>query len=295
MKVHFAGLEHQKFATILSRVAGIKYGLFTVFPFVAPGFDVEKTRYMSTDFAVCNYLTEKYQHVIMDSGLFTLMFGARAGKRSRPFIYNWNDAIIRYVKKYGYSGAVVECDCQKVLGVEDAWTLRKKLKDSLPNEQINVWHNEDGKEGLDKMIDFSNYIAISVPEWRVLAGGNTLPDRIFKIARYIKTKKPSIKIHLLGCTQNNIMRQCSFCDSCDSTSWQQINRFGQGKVLIDNRFVKTTRREVEGKTSHLCQEINDAFLLDGVQAEKARQYFANYAAIAMYLKYEYARYAGGQE
>ena len=35
IKVHFAGLENQDFAEILHKVSGIKYSLFTIFPFIA--------------------------------------------------------------------------------------------------------------------------------------------------------------------------------------------------------------------------------------------------------------------
>ena len=62
----------------------------------------------------------------------------------------------------------VEVDCQKILSPEIAWKFRKEMKRLLPdNRIINVFHLEDGKKGLDRLIDFSDYIAISVPELRI--------------------------------------------------------------------------------------------------------------------------------
>ena len=62
----------------------------------------------------------------------------------------------------------VEIDCQKVLGVEDAWYFRERMRRRLKNPQINVFHFEDGRRGLDRLIDFSSYIALSIPELRII-------------------------------------------------------------------------------------------------------------------------------
>ena len=50
---------------------------------------------------------------------------------------------------------------QKLLGTDLAWELRKEMRDQLPNNRIiNVFHFEDGKYGLDRLIEFAEYIAI---------------------------------------------------------------------------------------------------------------------------------------
>ena len=162
-------------------------------------------------------------HTIQDSGLFTLMFGARKGKKDEALINKWYDGLVEFTLQHGQNVTCVEIDCQKILGVEKAWEFRERIRKDLPcNRIINVFHFEDGKEGLDRLIEFSDYIAISVPELRILKKKNMVP----KLARYIKSRKPDIDIHLLGCTELALIKECSFCTSADSTTWTIPKRFG---------------------------------------------------------------------
>jgi hypothetical protein len=110
------------------------------------------------------------------------------------------------------------------LGIDAAWEYRYKMRDMLQNKQINVFHIEDGQKGLDRMIEFSDYIAISVPEIRLVKQNHK--EAVYRLACYIKNKKPGIDIHLLGCTEADLLKQCRFCTSSDSTTWQQANRYG---------------------------------------------------------------------
>ena len=166
LKVHFAGLENQDFAEVLHKLSGINYSLFTVFPFIAKKVGITPLKMKACTVQSPLYLQNASRHTIMDSGLFTLMFGAHAGKRDEKFIETWYSLIVDFVHEIGYKGTVVEVDCQKILGVDTAWKFRRRMKHDLPNNQINVFHIEDGQRGLDEMIEFSNYIAVSVPELR---------------------------------------------------------------------------------------------------------------------------------
>lgn len=253
MKVHFAGLENLDSAAVLRDISGIRYALFTVFPYIARDFGISPfMMYKNNEFAG-TWLDRHYKHVIMDSGLFTLMFGAHAGKRDQQFVDKWQEAIISKVRETGYKGAVVEVDCQKILGVDHAWKLRQELKDSLPNEQINVFHLEDGEKGLDRLIEFSDYIAISVPEFRN-KGVKNLADNVAKMSGYIKTKKPEIKIHLLGCTQQDICKRTNFCDSCDSTSWQQPLKYPALKIVDNGKSRQVSRSSFARSASKLSPQ-----------------------------------------
>ena len=221
LKVHFAGAE--KFngtAPLVS--ADVQYLLFTVFPFIAKKFGfkggvTKKERHMPL------IIQENTKHSIMDSGLFTLMFGAHAGNWDLEFITRWYEAILEFVLDIGYQGTCVEVDCQKVLGVDEAWNFRKRMRDELPNKQINVFHWEDGHIGLDRLIEFSDYIAISVPELRAIGKSKYTVN----LAHYIKNKKPEIDIHLLGCTERKLLTELKFCSTSDSTSWLSCVRYGE--------------------------------------------------------------------
>ena len=225
----------------------------------------------------------------MDSGLFTLMFGAHAGKRDEAFLWKWQELLCDFVNTNRVKATCVEVDCQKVLGVEQAWKFRQKLRDMLPNNrQINVFHIEDGQKGLDRLIEFAEYIAISVPELRIVRR-KTYRDDVHRLACYIKNKKPEIDIHLLGCTENQMLKENNFCTSSDSTSWQSVNRFGK----------------IEGyHVSRLSKELRDSFRKDafdvltycGIEPKPNRiEYQANFIAAAYIKKMVYSKYAGNQD
>ena len=228
-KVYFAGTEDFNYA-LMAKLGGAKYCLMTAYPFVRKG--------AVSECAIASYLLSFCKGVILDSGLFTLMFGADKGKKSEAFILDWTENLIEFIRNNPIQITPVEVDCQKVLSPEKAWELRTLMKNRLGEQEfINVFHYEDGKKGLDRLIEFSSYIAISVPEIRQIRN-KVAREEVLKIACYIKNKKPSIKIHLLGCTEEAILRDCYFCTSADSTSWKQFARWGGHKVVVDGKVVK---------------------------------------------------------
>lgn len=216
IKVHFAGAEDINLHELITDKAKINYHLFTIYPFIRKS--------QKNDKEFINRIQKISKHSIMDSGLFTLMFGAEKGKKSKDFLDKWTDKIIEFVKETNYNGTYVDVDCQKILGQEAAWEYRKLLKDQLPNNrQINVFHIEDGQNGLDKLIEYSDYIAISVPELRAIKK----KEYLYKIFNYIKNKKPLIDIHLLGFTEFIGLEKYKDASSCDSVSWKQCSMYGQ--------------------------------------------------------------------
>ena len=187
IKVHFAGAEQFAHARICQE-AGVRYALFSVFNFIC---------------------------------------AAHAGKRDKIFIERWFEKLVEFVRSNELKSVVVEVDCQKVLGVDEAWRLREKMRDALPNNrQINVFHVDDGRKGLDRLIEFSDYIAISVPELRKVRSRSFQED-VYRLADYIKNSKPEIDVHLLGCTQQSLLKRCRFCTSADSTTYLSVTRYGK--------------------------------------------------------------------
>lgn len=260
MKVHFAGTEVQN-SFIALKELGVSYGLFTCFPFVdkaifgktkCPIMPLKSQKKPAVDIPA--HICQNMKHVIQDSGLFTLMFGARKGI-GKEVVFKWYDGLVEFTLNHGQPCTCVEIDCQKILGVDQAWEFREKLRKDLPNNRIiNVFHLEDGMKGLDRLIEYSDYIAISVPELRIA----NKKEYVYTLASYIKEKKPDIDIHLLGCTEVELLRKCNFCTTCDSSSWTSPMRYG-------------------------C--INDYHVSD-LDNEKVKAYFGEhkYNKVAEYLK-----------
>jgi hypothetical protein len=297
IKVHFAGVEGIEKAFAASRIAGVRYFLFSAFPFIIKNFGI---KYISEGF-IKNKIENIPQaiqgissHAIMDSGIFTLMFGAMKGKPiSRQFIDQWQNELVNFVRATNFTGTCVEVDCQKILGVSDAWDLRKKLREQLPNNRIiNVFHLPDGQRGLDRIIEFSNYIAISLPELRIVKP-KTYRDDVHWLACYIKNRKPDIDIHLLGCTVKKILEQNKFCTSSDSTGWLKLNRYG---LLSKGKGVKNENKEKMIQTyGDIAVEALEEIKGKVKISEERKIDFIRYGLAALYNRNKYTVYAGNQD
>lgn len=261
LKVHFAGGEDIELHRLIHDKAQINYHLFTIYPFIR--------KKQKNDFNFVREMEKISSHSIMDSGLFTLMFGAEKGKKSVQFLENWTNKIIEFVSETNYKGTLVEVDCQKVLGVEKAWDFRQQLKKSLPNNRhINVFHIEDGQKGLDRLIEYSDYLAISVPELRFIKK----KEYLYELYNYIKNRKPEIDVHLLGFTEFKALEKYKSATSCDSVSWKQCSMYGQ---LI--KFNSTTRSieyydNIGKKTSSKGMRV-DLDRLGKINENEIRMYF----------------------
>ena len=199
VKVHFAGSDGEEIFYAALKCADTKYRLYSCYKYIK-GKNKEDDFTLPYDHVIRDQIRTN-RHVIQDSGLFTLMFGAGKGeKQTLESLMDWQDKLCKFVLQNNLDCSVVEIDCQKVLGVEEAWYLRERMKKIIPNRIINVFHYEDGKEGLNRLIDFSEYIAISVPEIRIVKP-RTYKQDVCSLTRYIKKRKPDIDIHLLGCTE----------------------------------------------------------------------------------------------
>jgi hypothetical protein len=235
IKVHFATTEDVGHA-ISTVAADVNYGLGTAFPFVYKMFKNGKL----DDKKIIKNVSSNYKHYILDSGLFTLMFGSLKGKKDEAYLNKWYECLTDYVINEGYNGTMVEVDCQKVLGVEKAWEYRKKMREKVSNRIINVFHFEDGQKGLDKLIEYSDYIALSVPELRVIKK----KEYLYELANYVKNKKPSIDIHLLGFTEKTNLEKFKFCSSCDSSSWISGVRYGNVETIAGKSHINNIKKSI---------------------------------------------------
>lgn len=285
IKVHFAACEVMNQFYAVEKL-GINYGLYTAFPFLERTvLKTKKSPIMPCDLkgpmrTIPVYIASKMKHTIQDSGLFTLMFGRHKGKKEEKLMNAWYDGLVNFTLRNNNESTCVEVDCQKILGVEKAWEYRERLARDIPNRVINVFHKEDGLKGLDRMIEFSNYIAISVPELRFLNQKNS----VVGIANYIKNKKPSIDIHLLGCTELKLLKELSFCTSADSTTYIAGKRYGYIKGVHIDRIKKEEVVKLVGKEKYdFINKWNN---------EKN----TNFLCLSIYyLNQQYTKYAGSQD
>lgn len=297
MKVYFAGMEQGSFA-LIAKIAGVRYLLLSPLYFLAetvlPSLDVFKPP--DKAHPLLNFIQDNSNNSIMDSGLFSLMFGAHSGHRSNDFFHQWQLAYIDFVKKYKYKKTLVEVDCQKFSGVGFAWKLREELKSKIKNQIINVYHFEDGKVGLERMIEFSDYIAISVPEVRLMGVGD-IANYIFRQCNFIKSKKPEIKIHLLGCTQKTILDiSAKVADSCDSTSWQKVNRYGRLSYFKLGNMQNIKRSALEKYAIPKYQKIIEKeFEIAQIKKVGGTHYYCNYLVAMKNLRAYYQSICGSQE
>ena len=278
IKVHFAGLEGMRFANSVSEM-GVQYGLFTAYPYVYDKMYNNKVR--ESDFENLRFLTRNFSHIIQDSGLFTFLFGSSSKNVKKETIYDWYDGLVEWTLEHGQPFTCVEVDAQSIIGVDETWRLREKMREDLPNNRIiNVFHLEDGAYGLDKLIEYSDYIGIAAQE--LSKTGKT--EYVVPLARYIRSKKSSVDIHLLGCTIPDIMKSCIFCTSCDSVSWKTPLRFGE----IDGYHI-----------SHLSSEKCCYFVGDNIYKSIGRygneQSTNAYIASIEYYKRIYEKCAGNQD
>jgi hypothetical protein len=287
IKVHFAAAEQIDFA-LIAHEAGVQYFLWTVFPFISDYFNLSHYSITVNRLFPPRVLEKISRHTIMDSGLFTLMFGAHAGKRDKIFMEKYQEALIDFVVSHELKSVCVEIDCQKILGTKEAWNFRRRMRDRLPNRQINVLHYEDGQKGLDRLIEFTDYMGISVQEIHKKTGKD-YKEHTYKLVSYIKNKKPDVDIHLLGATDKYLLNQCRFCTSADSTSWMGVNRFGS----ILGYATHHIRKEALENAAPSIKKV--LYYCHKAPTKNRMQYYGNYYIAAQLYKKIYEQCAGGQD
>ena len=291
IKIHFAGSEGSVIFDAALQAADIHYRLFSCFKYIdKKSIDDDFTL---PDNDIIKLQDKTMKHVIQDSGLFTLMFGAGKDRVvDHDYLVAWQDKLIKFVIQNNLKCTCVEIDCQKLLGVEEAWFFRKRMRDLLPNKQINVFHYEDGKYGFDRLIEFSDYIAISVPELRIVKPKSYKKDAV-NLALYAKKRKPSIDIHMLGCTEYSMLKDIAFCTSADSTSWLSGVKYGFFNDGISHQHINNYKREIFNKRREMIVKIlNDQNV---TLAPKTTDYSTNASISATIAKKRYAELCGNQD
>lgn len=281
IKVHFAGVENKNYINAVSEM-GVNYALYSAFPFVFKKLFSKSGVLTDNDFYTAKSLDERFKHVIQDSGLFSLLYGAKKHLADKNTVFKWYDALVEYTLDHGKDFAIVEIDCQDILGTKLAWDLRERMRKDLPNNRIiNVFHLSDGIKGLDRLIEFSDYIGV----------GSSTPTNssatMFEVSSYIKEKDPSTDIHLLGCTALKTIKKCSFCTSCDSISWKSPLRFGVfDDFHISDLDTNKVKQMVGDDTWNAIRENNSEMSTNAACAtiEQHKRWYEKYAGNQDYNK-----------
>ncbi len=168
---------------------------------------------------------------IMDSGLFSFLFGTKSGASSdAPKTY---DDFYRYASNYvetllewGWSHPIVECDTQDIIGIDATYKLREAVFEQCGLDVIYVWHGSDDIKGLHEMGTRYEHMALgALGLGRAL--GNRVRAGLLRALRELRNNGDP-KVHLLGNTRTDCMSLPA--DSCDSTSWLASARYGHGYV-----------------------------------------------------------------
>lgn len=266
-------MENQKHIALMN-AEGVQYALYTAFPFVYKKLFSKSKTTTDKDRTIPITLEGNMKHVIQDSGLFSMLYGSKQHLCTSDIIYKWYDAYVEWTLEHGQKFTVVELDCQDILGQKVAWELREQLRKDLPQHRImNVFHYSDGVKGLDKLIEYTDYIGI--------------PSKVsykYELAKYIKAKKQDIDIHLLGCTDVLTLQRCNFCTSCDSISWVTPLMFG---FMGDYRIADLDEQKVKFFVGEgLFNRVKELFIEKNVPA---------YCASIEMCKRQYEKYCGNQD
>lgn len=244
MKVFFAGSESDKVDQQI-HAAGIRNRLNSFFYLKSKSWD--KLKYLNL-----------FDHLIIDSGLFTIMFG---GAKDKEFtdddMYAWFELYMNFINNNHFKNAnFVELDVQRVKSSELAWDLRREMKKRVNKGTIiNVYHLPD--ENPDKLIDYADFIAISHPELRK----HVTEKERYELVKYISVKAAlkGKRCHHLGMTEKKYMQDFSFSFSADSTSWLSALRYGEVKTKSFNCKYNKIRTETDPDTQMLAMLFEDDY------------------------------------
>lgn len=173
-------------------------------------------------------------HVLVDSGIYTLLYGRSAKEPSSEDCYKkfseWL-AIARDIISRTARATVIEWDCQSIVGLEAIKGFRDVLLAHIPSERvILVWHRDDGIEGLCDIKSRVTYAGITFQG-----------DKNFTREAHLNTaklaalflKSAGLRVHFLGLSD---LKKLDFLhglfDSFDSTSWTSPLRYGGGNRIM---------------------------------------------------------------
>ena len=242
MKIYLAGADHGLDAMMMSKMR-VPNRLCSYYYCSAGGNNWAKVLEASQDGS----------DWIMDSGLFTYMFGSEKGKLTTLDDFRrYVEGYLEFVIKHKWKHAIVECDVQRILDTESCEKLRDEFFRPSGYEVIYVWHLPELVSGLTTLVKRSDRVALSVPELRykltgtgeldnrvrVTTGGLVIQKALISLLKTCREADPETRIHLLGNTTDTLLRLPA--DSSDSTSWAAAKIWGIGRMFDSGKILGTS-------------------------------------------------------
>lgn len=231
MQIHLAGCESLHFAKAI---------VYTGHRHVLLSYHYLKSRSDDKRMELIKYINDSGLTVILDSGIFTMMFGSGKDKTYDLLTMTaYAEEYLARVKTWGIKNlTVVECDVHKILGMDAVFKLRSLFEKS-GLRVMYVWHLEEGTAGLEAMAKKYHLLGIGCPELRLLFKGRdqTYKAAVWDLLGRIKSHSANLpKVHLLGNTVMETM-ETHQAWSCDSTSWISGVKFGRSHIFNHGRII----------------------------------------------------------
>lgn len=178
-------------------------------------------------------LKKNNKEVIMDSWLFTMMFWAGKWKKyTEEDLMNYTKKYISDMKQIWRYWTIVEMDVHKILWIEKLSRFRDYFEQNRPLEKVMfVYHIEEWVEWLKKIAKIYPYIALSIPEFRIVYWNRT-DKAISYFLHIINSINSKCKVHLLWCTSVDLLKRKGYY-SCDSSSWLSSWRYWELSIFMD--------------------------------------------------------------
>lgn len=231
MNIFLAGAEKREWALLLNWLR-YPHRLLSYFQLRSSASDAKVSLKLACDQSPsCDW--------ILDSGLFSFMFGSSKGVlRTYEDYKRYAETYLEDVLRWDYPHRLVECDVQRVLGVAECERLRDEVFRPSGLPVIYVWHAPEGPEGLRRLAAREKHIALSIPELRMISEQAGPPKRVLiELFRIIRSSGGNPSVHLLGNTEMALMGLPG--DSCDSSSWIASGKYGDGQMFcFDSRTLR---------------------------------------------------------
>ena len=223
------------------------------------------------------------------------MFGCgKGGNYTLDYMRDYTKTYIKTAKSWKLKNlTIVESDVHKLLGMDAVFELRKYFENSGMNV-LYVWHKEEGIEGLYRMAEKYDYIALSVPELRIICKGKVrYQDAVKDLLQKIKSNvKKMPRIHLLGNTVMETM-ETNIAYSCDSTSYLAGAQFGRVMDFDDCKIKSISIRSKEHLINRsrlkreLINEMDEVLEISKGKKETMLNYISNvYLSARAYSLYQ---------